>query len=76
MNNNRRKQLDKARALIEEALEIVSAARDEEQEYFDAMPESLQGGDKGSAAQEAVDALDEAVSNLETARDSIDDAIA
>jgi exonuclease VII small subunit len=45
-----------------------------EQEYFDNMPESLQGGDKGSAAEAAVDALDSAVSNLDSVDTELDEA--
>ena len=75
MNDARRKLIKQANekttaaaALIEEAKELLEQARDEEQEYLDNMPESFQSGDKGSAAQEAIDALETAISDL----DSID----
>lgn len=45
----------------------VEALRDEEQEYLDNMPEGLQQGERGEAAQEAI-------SNLENACDKIDEA--
>lgn len=69
MNKERRKQIDGIIARIEQELsplvdeirEAIEEVRDEEQEYFDNMPESLQGGDKGNLAEAAVDALEEAV---------------
>lgn len=53
----------------------LETLRDEEQEYYDNMPEGLQAGEKGDKAQEAVDNLDSAVSETETAHDSIEEAI-
>lgn len=38
----------------------ISDFRDQEQEYFDNMPESLQNGERGIKAEEAVNALDSA----------------
>lgn len=72
MNKERRKTLqtfikqvddlrDRADALRNEIDEI----REEEQEYFDNMPENFQEGDKGQKAQEAIDAMENAGSDLE-----------
>jgi hypothetical protein len=65
MNAARRKEIAKAQELIAEAIEILTGARDDEQDYFDAMPESLQGAEKGEAAEAAVSALEEAIDALE-----------
>lgn len=72
MNKERRKAIaaaveliEAARAAVAEAIDAVEAIRDEEQEYYDNMPESFQDGDKGSRAQEAIDYLDNAHSDLE-----------
>ena len=54
----------------------LETLRDDEQEYYDNMPESLQGGDKGQQAQEATDNIDHAISSLEEADGFIQDAIA
>lgn len=76
MNDARRKEIEKALGLISEAKSILETARDEEQEYFDNMPENMQSGEKGEKASEAAGALEEAVnsieeieSNLETAKE-------
>lgn len=72
MNNDRRKRIAtiivKVAALSDVFDELrgeIEEVRDEEQEYYDNMPESLQGGEKGDVAQAAVDALEEAISALE-----------
>lgn len=74
MNDPRRKEIAKAQALIEEAKSILKTAQSKEQDYYDKMPENMQSGDSGSKAkeaadslQQAVDACDEVVSNIESA---------
>ena len=81
MNNARRKEIAAAIKLTNEAFrlftdakaaagaarEAVEAIRDDEQEYFDNMPEGLQGGDKGQVAEAAISQLEEAFSVLEEA---------
>lgn len=77
MNKERRAKLSKLQErmqeLIEQANQLredIDAVRDEEQEYFDNMPESLQNGEKGEKAQAAIDAMDEAVGYLDELTDS------
>ena len=72
MNAQRRKQIndliEQASVLAGKANDLVGeieTLRDEEQDYFDNMPESLQGGEKGDKAQTAIDALDNAVSSMQ-----------
>lgn len=47
--------------------------RDEEQEYFDNMPESFQASEKGDNAQTAIDHLQEAVDSLQEAQELLED---
>lgn len=72
MNNARRKaiaaivaDIEKLRASADAIAEAIEAVRDEESDYLDNMPESLQNGDKGERAQSAIDALDEALSAIQ-----------
>lgn len=74
MNNQRRKDIAKAAALIEDAKSILEDALAEEQEYLDNMPESFQNGEKGELAQAAIDALDEAGQHLDDAISAIETA--
>ena len=69
MNKQRREQISQAAAQIRGAVEILNAAKDEEQEYFDNMPESSQSGEKGSAAEEAISNLDSAIESANEAAD-------
>lgn len=65
MNLARRKLIAEAADLIGRAITLLEIARDEEQDYFDNMPEAIQAGDKGDRATEVVDALEEAIDTLE-----------
>jgi F0F1-type ATP synthase membrane subunit b/b' len=82
MNKNRRDRLSKLADLIsefagklEDAVSEAESLRDEEQEAFDAMPESLQQTDRGQASEAAISAIEELVSSLETARDSLQEGV-
>lgn len=66
MNKQRRKELEKAVALLAEAREIIEACMDEEQEAFDNMPESIQESERGEQ-------MEEYIYNMETAIDAIEE---
>lgn len=67
MNKERRQTIANAITNLESALGLLEMARDEEQEYFDMMPENMQGGDKGDQVLETIDRLQEAVDSAEQA---------
>ena len=76
MNKARRKALDEVISKIEEAKELLENLQAEEEEYRDNMPENLQGSERYEAADaavdnmsSAVDALDEAISGIESAQE-------
>lgn len=76
MNKARRKALDEVISKIEEAKEPLENLQAEEEEYRDNMPENLQGSERYEAADaavdnmsSAVDALDEAISSIESAQE-------
>lgn len=75
MNRERRKEIARATELLEQAKIILETARDEEQDYFDAMPEGPQGGERGSKAEQAVEQLDSAIGDLETVLESCGSAV-
>lgn len=74
MNAARRKELDKALSLIEEAKSVVEAAKDEEQEAFVGMPKNMQEGERGSAMESAINNLEDAIGELESVFSHIEDA--
>lgn len=67
MNKARRKRVDEAYALITRASEILGEAYEEEQEYYDNMPESIQAGQRGDATMEILGWLEETIGHLEEA---------
>lgn len=65
MNNERRKELDKALRLISEAQSIIETCANDEREAYDNMPEGLQSSEKGEKADEYATQLEEMASQLE-----------
>ncbi|HEY8096982.1 MAG TPA: hypothetical protein VIE65_12945 [Methylobacter sp.] len=74
MNKNRRKTISEIADRITGLKTDIEIVRDEEQEAYDALPESLQGGDKGQAMQSAIDALENAINSLDEVESSLEEA--
>lgn len=68
MNKSRRKAIQDVVAKLETLRDEVESLLNEEQDYYDNMPESFQDGDKGQAASDAI-------SYMESASGYIDNAI-
>lgn len=51
-------QLEELKTMIENVTGDLGAIRDEEQEAFDNMPESLQDSDRGQTMQEYIDTME------------------
>lgn len=68
MNKARRKAIREVVAKLESLRDEVESLLNEEQDYYDNMPESFQNGDKGQAASDAI-------SYMESASGYIDNAI-
>ena len=72
MNKDRRKEIAALASRVQEIAELIDSlksdlenVRDEEQDYFDNMPENMQDGDRGTRAQDALNGLDDALSALD-----------
>ena len=72
MNKARRAQIVEALVHINEVKEGLETICEEEQEYYDNMPESLQSGEKGSMSEQAIDCLNDAIGSLEDASGQLD----
>lgn len=57
--------IDKFEEIKSEAIDQLSEIRDEEQEAYDNLPESLQESERGENMQNCIDALEEFMSDLE-----------
>ena len=68
MNKQRRREIDLIIAKIEDAKIHLENIIQEEQDFLDNMPENMQAGDRGQKSEEAV-------SNLETALDQLDESV-
>ena len=68
MNKARRKEIEKIITKLCELSEDLEALREEEQEYYDNMPEAIQQGVKGERAEEII-------GNIADAQESIDAAV-
>lgn len=75
MNNARRKQLNKWLKGIEVIKNELEAICSDEQDYFDNMPENLQGSQRGCDSEEAIDQMEEAVSSIEEAISIIEEIV-
>ena len=67
--------LNEAQEKLQSANSIVASCRDDEEESYENLPESIQDGEKGDAMMENVGALDDVVSELESVYDSIEEQI-
>lgn len=72
MNKARRKKLGEAFNLLDSAKEILEAVREEEQEAYENLPESLQNSGKGEDMQNYMDMLEEAENYLDDANSVIE----
>lgn len=72
MNKRRRKEVEKAFGLINEAKEILSSVREEEEEAHDNLPESFRYGERGEEMEQYIDMLDEADGYIDDAISVID----
>lgn len=82
MNKDRRaaineqvETLENLRGQMADVLSAIETIYDEEQEYVDNMPESLQSSERGEAAATAAINLENAKSSLESLDSEIGDAI-
>ena len=66
--------IDEAQALLVELRQSIDEILSEEQEAFDNLPESLQYGERGTAMQEAIDALESAISSCDEVDEYLSDA--
>lgn len=72
MNKERRKRLQKVFDMIDEAQQIISDVKDEEQESYENLPENFQYGEKGEEMQGYIEMLDEVDGYLDDAKSVVE----
>lgn len=65
MNKQRRQKIRDVRKEIENFKESLQKILDEEQDYFDNMPENLQGSMRGTDSEDAIDIMESCIEDLE-----------
>lgn len=65
MNRQRRKELARIYNVLQDCVSDLECVRDEEQEAFDNLPESLQYSEKGELMEECVDNIESVITDLE-----------
>lgn len=66
MNKQRRKELEKVQGAISDIISDLECIRDEEQEAFDNLPESLQYSEKGEYMEETIGMIEDVINDLES----------
>lgn len=82
MNNTRRNQIRELISKLETInfeLDVlrgeIESTKEEEQEYYDNIPENLQNSERAENSEYAIDDLDSAISNIENALEYTNDAL-
>ncbi len=75
MNNNRRKEIKRISAALNELYNELEKVKDDEEFAFDSMPEGLQYSMRGEESQDAISSLDEASQYLSDAIDSLEEIV-
>lgn len=76
MNNIRRKAIGKIQEQLDELRSTLQDVLDEEQECFDNIPENLWGSERYEKADEALENLTSAMDSIEEAVDYLTEAAA
>lgn len=74
MNKSRRSRIDEIIQKIEDLTYDIDVLRDEEEECYENLPESIQLSDLGETMNDAITSLDDAISSLEEATDHLNEA--
>ena len=75
MNKTRRKALEKVQDKLLEAQADLQWIREEEEDAFDNLPESIQDSEKGESMQEAISTMEEIDSSIQDAIDSLSELV-
>ena len=66
MNNERRKDLEMAILLLEQAKASIEMVQDQEQDSYDNLPEGIQCSEKGETMENNVSEMEEVMDSIDT----------
>lgn len=61
--------------MLNQAQEIVSSVKDEEQDALDNLPENLQNSERAENMSDAISVMEEVEGSIQEASDTLDDVI-
>lgn len=73
MNKQRKQKIRQVITNIEICRENLENLLDEEQDYFDNIPENLQGSIRGSNSEDAIDIMESCIDSLEDVISELED---
>lgn len=73
MNKVRRANIKETVDLIERVKSMLEDILDEEQDYYDNIPENLQTSQRAEDSEDAISNLEDAISNLEEAINNLEE---
>lgn len=76
MNNDRRTRIAEAQEEFRNLSARIEEIAEEEREALESLPENFQETDRGERMEQAADALDEVVGQIDEAVDALDDVAA
>ena len=71
MNKTRRQEISNVATRIGVVKDTLQDILNDEQDYFDNMPENLQGSTRGMDSEEAIDVMEQAIEALEEAIENL-----
>lgn len=74
MNKTRRQKLEMAGDMLDSAKTMVEEVMEEEKDALGNIPENLENSDRAEAMEEAISNLDSAIQSIEEAEEAIDEA--
>lgn len=75
MNKVRRANIKETVGLIERVKSVLESILDEEQDYYDNIPENLQSSQRAEDSEDAISNLEDAISNLEEAIGNLEEVV-
>ena len=75
MNAKRRKRLEDALSLLEQAIDIINEIRDEEEDAYNNLPEGIKESERGEQMSVNVSTLEDAATSIEEAAGSINETL-
>lgn len=65
MNNDRRKEIKNIYSQLDVINMMIERIKDDEQDYYDNIPENLQGGLRADRSLDYIETLEDAISDIE-----------